>query len=128
MRWCWLLLVACSASRADDPLVGKWGGGSGGRTYELRADGSLVGPLAGAAEGCDRDTAAIAACAAQQTWEHDGSKVTFHRGGLRAPQRGLDGMFAAKHDDKCTCKLESIDLEYKDGALVVGKERAVRVP
>jgi hypothetical protein len=120
-------LVACSA-KADDPLVGKWSGGSGAKTYELRADGSLVGRLAGAVEGCDTDTAAIAACEAQQTWEHEGSKVTFHRGGLWGPERGFGGMFADKPQPRCTCKLESAELEYKDGALVIGKERAVRVP
>ena len=122
-----MVLVACS-SRADDPIVGKWSGGPHAKTYELRADGSLVGPLAGAARECEDEKVAIAACEAQQTWEHHGSTVTFHRGGLWGPERGFGGMFADKPDAKCTCKLESIDLEYKDGALISGKERAVRVP
>lgn len=124
-----VLATACSSSRAGDPVIGTWAGGNG-PPFELRDDGHLdKAPTADLR--CVDEVALIAACRARQTWEHRGPVVTLRMGVVRdpAPAHGaLVGMFAEpRAGERCGCVLDPIEVQYTGDALVVGKERAVRV-
>jgi hypothetical protein len=124
-----LLATACSSSRAGDPVIGTWSGGKGA-AFELRDDGHLdKAPTFDSR--CADEVASIAACRARQTWEHRGPVVTLRMGVIRdtaSAQGSLTGMFAEpRSGERCECVLDPVEVQYTGDALVVGKERAVRV-